>query len=300
MNKLVKFFLVILAIFTLSVVLTPLFYSVLHPYFKFEKIFDRLVMVFAIMAAVLFVVVPKVRKTGVRGLFDPELWRAYGFDFSKPWQRLLVYGFLAGALTVSLMALVEVIFGPRYLRQPISLQDIIERFFKGFLSGSIIGFVEEFFFRGFIFTQLKQKMNSGIAVVLASAFYSLCHFFDNGQIFMPEHPSFHDAGRLFVGVLEPILRHPNDILPPFIGLFLFGIVLNIAFIRTRSLFCSIGIHAGAVFLIKFQYSFVRIDLETYHAFFGTSPYYDGPVEWLILILLGFVIWFGTKRTQELS
>ena len=82
-------------------------------------------------------------------------------------------------------------------------------------------------------------------------------------------------------------------LGPIIGLFLFGLALNIAFIRTRSLFLPIGLHAGAVFMIKFQNSFVRKGPEIYYPFIGNTPHYDGVFEWIFLIILGLVLYrFG--------
>ena len=293
MSKALKFFLVLLAIFALSVLLAPPFYSLLSSFFKFEKIFNRLVMIFSVSAAVLFILIPAYKKE--KKFLRPGIWSQYGFDFLSPWRKLFFYGFLAGGLTVALMAVVEVAIGPRYLRQPLMAQDIVERFFKGMLSGLIIGIVEEFFFRGFIFMQLKKRLNLWVAVIAASAFYSLTHFLDNGQIFIPAHPSMKDAVRLLLGYLEPMMKRPSDILPEFTGLFFFGVLLNIAFMRTQSLFLPIGIHAGAVFLIKFQHSFVRGGPETYHSYFGTLPYYDGVFEWFVLVLLGVSIWFMTRK-----
>lgn len=293
MSKGLKVIFVMLGVFILSIVLAPPI-DYLLPMYKFERVFNRLVMVFTIAAAVLFILLPKFKAKG--GFFDPKLWDGYGFDFSGPWKRLLGYGFLAGAITVILMAAVEVAFGERYLRSPLLAQDIVERFFKGMLSGSIVGIVEEFFFRGFIFVNLRKKLNAWVALLLTSAFYSLCHFFNNGQVFIPENPSFGDGIRLLFGYLEPMLNQWHHIFPEFVGLFLFGAVLNLAFIRTRSLFLSIGIHAGAVFLIKFQYSFVReAPGDFYHQLFGGGAYYDGPTEWIILGILALSIWLLAPR-----
>ncbi|OGW85100.1 MAG: hypothetical protein A3C35_02630 [Omnitrophica bacterium RIFCSPHIGHO2_02_FULL_46_11] len=292
----------ILAVFVLSVLLTPPIYAILFPispFFKFERIFNRLVMVFSIVAAVLFVVVPQIKKGGM--FRDWTIWKDYGFDFSAPWKKLVAYGFLGGAVTVLVLAVIEVAFGPRYLRQPVLFQDVIERLVKGTTSGLIVGIVEEFFFRGFIFTHLRRTMGNVFSpLILTSAFYSLAHFFDNGQIFIPKDPSFGDAIWLLLGYLEPIVKHFPVILPEFTGLFLFGILLNEAFIRTRSLFLSIGIHAGAVFLIKFQHSFVRLEPNGYHPLFGQSSYSDAPIEWLMLVVLGCVVWWFTRQNASVD
>ena len=295
MSKDFKFLLVVTGIMGLSVLLAPVLYIFLSPFFHFDNVFNRLIMIFTIAAAVLFVLVPKMKKG--KTAFESETWREYGFDFTSPWKRLFGYGFLAGAVFVATLAVTEVAFGPHYFRSPILIQDVIERFGKGMMSGMIVGIVEEFFFRGFIYTRLGKKLNLFLAVILASAFYSLCHFFENGQILSPKHPGIGDSFMLLVGYLEPIVMRPGMIAHEFVGLFLFGLVLNLAFVRTRSIFMSIGIHAGAVFFIKWQHSFIRLGADNEYPFFGKYPYYDGSIEWMALIVLGLLVWFLTRKER---
>ncbi len=200
-------------------------------------------------------------------------------------------------LAVFVITLGEVIWGPRYLRDPILLSDCLQRFAKGLLSGMAVGILEEFFFRGFVFTHLERAVRKWPAVFATSAFYSAVHFFDNGQIFIPKNPGLGDAFRLLFGYLEPFAYRPYQVLPEFFGLFVFGILLNVAYVRTRSLFLPIGIHAGAVFCIKFQNSFLRKGPDAYHSFFGSTPHYDGLFEWMALALLGLVIYFTTREAS---
>lgn len=288
-SKIIQFATVMFLIFVGSIYSTPFLHSIL-PMFKFEQIFNRLIMVFTIAAAVIFVLREQFKEEGTG--FGREFWRKNGFDFSAPWQKLFWYGFFCGSLAVGFIIVWEVAFGPRYVRSPILLQDIVERFFKGMLSGVVVGIVEEFFFRGFIFNVLRKKLNLVLAVLLASAFYSLTHFFDNGQIFIPKNPSFGDAFRLSIGYLEPFVNQWHKIYPQFVGLFIFGVILCLAYLRSKSLFLSIGIHAGAVFAIKFQHAFIRKPADDlFYPFYGQSPDYDGSFEWLALVFLGLIIWF---------
>lgn len=284
MSRGFKFTLTILAVLSLSVFLTPVIHALL-PVFKFEKIFDRLIMVFFITAAALFV------------RFRREAWKTYGFDFSVAWKRLFVIGFLSGALAILFITVPEVVFGPRYLRTPILISDCIQRFFKGLLTGVTVGIVEEFFFRGFIFVHLERAIRKWPGILITSIFYSAVHFLNNGQIFIPKNPQLGDAFRLLFGVLEPFAHQTDKVLPEFFGLFLFGILLNIAFCRTRSLFLSIGIHAGAVFCIKFQNSFIRKGPDVYDPIFGGTPHYDGLFEWFVLVLFCFAV-YGWKEASS--
>ncbi len=83
MSRGFKFALTVLTIVSLSVFLTPVIYRLL-PVFQFEKIFDRLVMVFSIGTAAFFI------------RFKHEAWKQYGFDFKLRWKRLFLLGFLGG------------------------------------------------------------------------------------------------------------------------------------------------------------------------------------------------------------
>jgi len=289
MSRTFQVIMVMLLILVGSVYLTPVFHSFL-PMFKFEKIFNRLIMIFTIAAAAIFVL--RQQRKNKKANAGRNFWREIGFDFSAPWFRLFLYGFLCGSFAVAFIVLSEVVCGPRYLRHPIEIQDIVERFFKGLLSGVIVGIIEEFFFRGFIFGYLKKRLPIFLAILLASALYSMTHFFDNGQVFIPQNPSIGDAFRLLVGYLEPFVNQWPEIFPQFMGLFIFGIILCFSFLRSKSLFLSIGLHAGVVFAIKFQHSFAREPLEgVVYPFFGKSPDYDGSFEWATLILLGLIVWF---------
>lgn len=293
MSRFVKFFVVMIVILIGSVYLTPPIHHLL-PMFKFEKIFNRLVMIFTIASAAVFVLLEQRKQGGTK--LDREFWRKNGFDFSAPWKKLFLFGFVGGAVAVALISGWETAFGPRYLRIPLNAQDIVERFFKGATSGIIVGMVEEFFFRGFVFRIMRSKMNVFFAVILSSVFYAATHFLDNGQIFIPDNPSIGDAFRLLFGYLEPFVYQKSEIFPQFMGLFVFGILLCLAFVRTGSLFLSIGLHAGAVFFIKFQHSFIRKPLEDIiYPFFGRSPDYDGVFEWAVLAALTLIVWVFSRR-----
>ena len=295
MSRGFKFIVLIIGILAISVFLTPVVYHVL-PFFKFEKILKRLIMIFFVASAFIYALMKRKKNNGK--WISEEALREYGLDFRLPWLRLIGWGFLVGIVAVSMVIIPDLIFGPRYLRHPILLQDVIERFFKGLLSGVVVGFIEEFFFRGFIYQNVLRKIGVFKSILVTSIFYSLVHFLNYGQIFVPENPGLADAFRLLAGYLEPMVFRTREILPLFVGLLIFGVALNVLVMRSGSLFMSIGLHAGAVFLVKFEASFVRKGLEDYyHPFFGNPSHYDGWYEWLILSLLVFMIWWLGRRFQ---
>ena len=273
--------LIVTSILLASALLTPLIFRIL-PFFKFERIFRRLVTIFVVGLAIFVVSREKWS------------WKRYGFDFSVSWRSLFLYGLIGGAITLGIMTLAETVWGPYFVRDNISIGRTIEWFFKGLVSGISIGFLEEFFFRGFVYKQLESRVKVVAALILTNIFYAAVHFWDSRGIFVQNPPTFHDGIHLLKVHLSPFLNTPMETLPQFMGLFIFGLVLNFAFLRTRTLFLSIGIHAGVVFLIKFQKAIVLKETEGHHWLWRHLSLYDAPVEWvivsgLLLILVFFLV-----------
>jgi hypothetical protein len=79
------------------------------------------------------------------------------------------------------------------------------------------------------------------------------------------------------------------VIPYFLGLFLFGIVLAYAYFKTGRLYFSIGLHAILVFWIKIDSGFI---LPTYlggeHWFFGDGKIINGIMGWAFLLTV--LIW----------
>lgn len=277
MKNILKVMLVLAAVLLLSAILSPFIYRLL-PMFGFQKIFHRLVMLLAVAAALLFV------------KFTPKSLSERGFNFQVSWKRLLATGYVVGLVVVSALTVIEFFAGERFHR-PFEWIRFADMFFSGLVGGLLIGIIEEFFFRGFIYVELEKKFGLFKALMMACAFYAIVHFFDPSKIVMREGvPTISESFRLLLWHLEPLVKRPLYVLPQFIGLFLFGMVLNLAFIRTRTLFLSIGIHASTVFVIKLQSAFLsKTDGDSYNLLWGGQALYDGSLEWLLLLILWLIV-----------
>jgi membrane protease YdiL (CAAX protease family) len=89
-------------------------------------------------------------------------------------------------------------------------------------------------------------------------------------------------------------------LPAIIGLFLVGVVLSYAFIKTKSLYLSIGIHAGMVFMMKTDALFLVRVRGKLGWLFGDSDLVTGALVWSLLIFILFVIKRIYSRTVTVS
>ena len=277
MKSFFKFCLILFTIFFLSAVLSPVLFDFLP--FKFEKIFNRLVMIFSLAAVLLFV---RLRR---------EDFRQYGLGWEGRTPAFFLAPFIAGFVTLALIAAAKMGFG--YARW--SVQDLnfflwVWAFVKAIFSALLIGLIEEFFFRGFVLLSLSDRFRWGvlISILMTNVFYSSLHFINIEKPLIGPDPTFYDSLRWMAAPFASF-AHFDRFWPAAVGLFIFGLILTDLFLRTRSLYPSIGLHAGCVFFIKVDGLFVDFLSNNNTLVYGSAKAYDGMIGWAALLLLwGFL------------
>lgn len=286
MKSILKFLLIFGGVLFLSAFLAPILHDFLP--FKFGRIFNRLVMIFSLAAIVIFV---RIRK---------EDLLSSGLIGRKDALYLFNVCFTAGFSILLILMAAEVTFGVAAWKfADVTWVTWIVSIVKVFFTALLIGVIEETFFRGFVFSKLKRAFGGVLpAVLLTSFFYSLIHFISGKKPFIGPDPVFKDSLLLMAAPFESLL-HWQDYWAGAIGLFIFGVVLNFLYLRTRSLYSCIGLHAGCVFFIKLDGLFAD-SLSAGNLFWGTSKMYDGAAGWAALFsLLFFLNWFlGSKNENE--
>lgn len=301
MKGILKFILIFTSILLLSALLAPFLFKFLPQVsewlsgftplapdafkWKFERIFNRLVMIFSLTAIVI-----AVRRNMVQFPLETIRW--------EKGRSLKLYqaGFAAGfAVLVCVLAFKTVMGLVSWHVKDLGFWGWVERFAMSFLAAALIGLIEECFFRGFIFHTLFKRFRFPLtaSLLVTNLFYSLIHFVSEKKPFIGPDPGFFDSLKLIQAPFMALL-HFDRILPGATGLFIFGIILSLIYLETRSLYACMGLHAGCVFFLKLDGGF------TYHEqylplVFGTSQCYDGLVGWIFLILMGvFVIYLLRK------
>jgi len=168
------------------------------------------------------------------------------------------------------------------------------------LIACLIGIIEEIFFRGYLLQSFQENMSLPKAVCVCSLIYSILHFFKADVLvstgFQP-FVGFTTMAQFF----KPIFFEFLENLPAIIGLFLVGVVLSYAFIKTKSLYLSIGLHAGMVFMVKADTMFIsRMRKEQVLMFGSGSKLITGVLVWFLLIFILFVIKKIYSRTVTVS
>ena len=213
-------------------------------------------------------------------------WRAAHGDYGlKPprarWGPPLI-GFVAVVAVLGGVLVWQFQRGWLRFEDPLRWSEFQLRVGKYILGGFVAGFVEEWFFRGWLTDQLRRRHGRvWLAVLLSSAAYALIHAFrPRGS--MDAVP--HDAAGAF-GALLAWCGHA--VTPAYLaaaaGLFCFALLLTAVYRRTGTLWASIGVHAGAV-VVLFSYGALT-ERQATPAWAGTRLLYDGiPV--MVLLLFG--------------
>jgi hypothetical protein len=214
-------------------------------------------------------------------------WEAFGL---APRPARLRGALRAGLLTTALLlAVLAGHMATGWLRweHPLRWGELARRVPLYLAGGLVVGFLEEWFFRGWLLRRATRDVGAIWGVVAMSATYALVHAF---------HPSSldaavgHDAAGAFQALLGWVaaagdLEHLG---PAFLGLFLFSVVLTAAWKRTGTLWTGIGIHAAGVFVLSCYGALtVRRPARTWA---GTRLLYDGPVLWVPALLVAWWLW----------
>lgn len=264
-------------ILLVSAVLAPILYDFLP--FKFERIFNRLVMIGAIGSVLLFV---RVRR---------DMIVRYGLEWQKTSPALFLKGFLTAVILLILFTAVEMSAGnARFELRDYTWSKWIYKILSCFATAIVIGPLEEIFFRGFIYTSLRDKLFRGkifASMVLTSLFYSSVHFINLKRPVISADPGIMDSLKL---IMAPIQSFADwySVWPAAIGLFLFGMILNYAFVRSGSLFPSMGLHSGCVLFVRMVGYFVAF-LGQHQLLLGSKKVYDGILGWIFLLLIGLIL-----------
>jgi len=274
MKSFLKFIAVFFGILLISAVLAPFLYTFL-PY-KFERIFNRLVMIFSLAALWFFLIGKKFSA------------KDYGLNWVRGDSRFyLLAGLLTGLGVLTVFSFVKVGVGQADWLRPDVFQ-ILLKLLGALGAGFLIAFIEEFFFRGFIYKTLcKWQWPLVLSVIGTSAFYAIVHFVSFEKPFVDSTPSVVDGLRLVAAPFLSLLQF-SRYWPEAVGLFLFGIILNHAAIKSGSLYPSIGLHAGCVLYVKTDVLFLTF-YEKERLLYASGKFYDGLLGWFFLVIIGVLL-----------
>lgn len=274
-KTILKFLTGFIVVLIVSALLAPWLHSFLP--FKFHRILRRLIMIGTI-GLVLWLMRRRRQSFGQMGL-------EWGEKSPHQWGQ----GFLIGIILVGLMSIFQWFLSARFWQ----LSDAdgwhwIGFFIKALTSGLLIGLIEEFFFRGFLFLTFKELWNTRASLIVTNLIYSMVHFFPRTKLPPGVEPTVAESFRLLLATVTPTPEKMMLAAPAFLGLFLFGLILSFTYLRTGSLYSSMGVHGGAVFALKLNRRFIPEVAEKMNFISGSKNLYDG-IAGLMVLSLGVLL-----------
>ncbi|HTS16738.1 MAG TPA: type II CAAX endopeptidase family protein [Verrucomicrobiae bacterium] len=248
--------------------------SALHVYatYPFHRIYDRSILLVALVG-----LWPLLRAIGFR------FWSDIGYVRARGWWRHLLAGYVFGILTLTAMVAILVVFGGHRLVVTKTSEQMAGAGAKFLFVGVVVALIEETLFRGALQGALQRRLPVAIAIVVASAVYSLAHFLKPAGVNIPaDQVTWTSGGKCLAWIVTQSMRQ-KGVTVEFVSLLLVGCVLGLAYDRTRAIYLPLGLHAGWVLVNELMRWGAALDVT------------QDPASWPMLVaLLVLVFWLCQK------
>ena len=243
---------------------------------SFRRVNDRIVLI-----SVLLLLAPAYRMSGLRGRAD------FGIPKRPDRARLFGAGLIVAVASMSLVYLIGLVAGVYGAAELDS--GVVGELIKIIIGMLLIGVIEEILFRGYILTALRKSLGAAPAILLSSALFALVHFIKPAE---PEVTDQWYSGFLLFSNL--FAKASDTFWPEVCTLFGMGTVLATMSYWTRSVYITIGLHAGWVWIMML----FRLFTENQ----GRLVWLYGPGEWIskgwvgpIMALAVWAVVFATRK-----
>jgi membrane protease YdiL (CAAX protease family) len=205
--------------------------------------------------------------------------------FAEPWRNLprALIGFALAAGAVALILAAVAILG----HSAFPTGEITARALRYSAAAIAIAIIEEGFFRAFVLGGLMRDFSAKRGALIASAaIYAAAHLMRAPTRFYLS--GFHPrAGLDVLAASATRIIHPGEALPAILGLFLLGILLGQAFLITKRVYCSAGMHAGFVLGAKLWPAIAHTGapVSRWLAGPGPVPLIAAPAAWVMAVVL---------------
>lgn len=159
--------------------------------------------------------------------------------------------------------------------------------------------IEEWLFRGVLFALLLRSLSERGTVIGLSFFFALVHFLKpyKGSVEI-EDGGAAGAGFRLLGQIGEKFIHPEEFIGVFLTLFVVGVVLAYARLKTGYLWMSIGLHAGWVFTLKVYLALTNNTGAANPVLYG-SDIREGVVPLFFVCLTGAAVCLYLKPKKSL-
>lgn len=178
--------------------------------------------------------------------------RKLGLKSRLPFYHYFGWYFFLGVASIAGLVAVQQWVGASTFRDGLTAGFVLNTILISFLAALLVALGEELVFRAVVLRMFYTAFLPVVSVVLSALFFAYLHFDMPDHLWAahnqsPEGPGMTDGFYVAFWTVFGITRSFSPLL--FLNLTLVGYILTVVFMRTRSLWASIGLHAGWVTLI---------------------------------------------------
>jgi uncharacterized protein len=241
--------------------------------YPFPRFFDR-----AILVAAVALLWPFLRSLGIRR------WTDLGLAPNPARWRHLGAGLLCGVGGLAIVGVAAVAYGNVALRPHFNWAGVG----NALLTAATVALIEETFFRGVLLGVLRRRWRWLWALAFLSLLFAWLHFLRRPDEYQVAEVQWRSGFDLLPHLLWQF-GEPRRVVGGFLTLLLVGVTLGYCAIATRSLFLSLGLHAGWVAALK-SFSKLTSRQGSPNLWFGTELLEGlAPVLLILLTLLLLVV-----------
>lgn len=211
--------------------------------------------------------------------------KTLGLTFDRRSLKIFCSFAIAGISIASIIFGLQYFVGISILEDGKSFGKICSVVIGAFFGAFIVALLEEVIMRGLIMRSIYTALGSLSGILLSSLFFAYKHFGVPREVWknLPQEiTSSWDAGFLIAWLDTTGIAYSFSI-PKFLGLLLFGIFLCIVYIRTKSLWSSIGFHFGIVFCMMIYRKLFYATDSSLRIFFGSGAT-DGYLSSIVMVI----------------
>ena len=224
-----------------------------------------------------------------------------GYGLPRPeFMRELLRGLLVGSAILIVLALALQILGVRVMKSSVDdiLYVVVRAALSGIVSGLLIGFIEETFFRGGLFGAIRKHNGFLLTMLLSSLLYAALHFIKPEELPPGEAHQWFGGLTMLYGAFSVYTEWKT--FDSFLALFVLGAMFALIRERTGNIAYCIGLHAGFVFIIKIVRKMTRENDDSSLSLLVGD--YNGIIGYLsaVVILIYTLILYKRWRRPELQ
>jgi uncharacterized protein len=210
----------------------------------------------------------------------------FGLRRRQFWTQLAM-GIVAGALIITPLVVALQVLDVRYADPRIELSAglVAKALAKGLATGLLVAFIEEVFFRGYLFAAIQRESGRALAIILPSLLYASLHFL-GGRLRIPNDQIDWSSGIAVLSRMFTAYNDPLRILDSFLALFAVGVLLALARLRTGAIALSIGMHAAWVCVLYYYEVTTQFNADSSLNWMVGS--YDNVIGWATVTWMGIL------------